>query len=203
MKTKFWLILLLSVSFGGCLLANHFNLFKLSNIASYQPKIYAKKHIDSLKKFALENNCNSHLGIFINFKHHSGSKRFCLVNLDSQTCILDGLVCHGKGKFVYSETAKFSNEIGSNCSSEGFYKIGGKYEGKFGTSYKLHGLNSSNSMAFKRFVVLHAHECVPISPVPVTICQSEGCPTLAPEVLKKLEPYLDQSKKPVLLWIYR
>jgi len=34
------------------------------------------------------------------------------------------------------------------------------------------------------------------------ICQSEGCPTVSPNVLEQLMPYLDNLRKPVLLWIY-
>ena len=202
MKTKFWIIGFVLFCFTGCLLANHYNLFKLSNITEYQTPGYTKKHQDSLIKFAKENGYNAHLGIFINFSKHSGSNRLFLVDLDSNKLLVQGLCCHGRGKNNFKERVIFSNEIGENCSSQGFYKIGYKYNGTFGTAYKLTGLSPTNSNAFDRFVVLHGHDCVPNSTVPVAICQSLGCPTLAPEVLKKLEPYLDSSKKPILLWIY-
>ncbi|MFM9946155.1 MAG: murein L,D-transpeptidase catalytic domain-containing protein, partial [Bacteroidia bacterium] len=158
--------------------------------------------IDRMVKFAKNEGYNPHLGIFINLRKHSGSNRLFLVDLDSQRTLLAGLCCHGKGKSGIKESASFSNTVGGNCSSSGFYKIGYKYNGTFGTAYKLTGLNETNSNAFERFVVLHGHDCVPASPVPVSICQSLGCPTLAPEVLKKLEPFLDKSKQPVLIWIF-
>ncbi len=63
-------------------------------------------------------------------------------------------------------------------------------------------LNSSNSNAFKRYVVLHAHDCVPESDVnPLPICQSDGCPTVSLLFLQDLKAILDDSKKTMLLWM--
>ena len=64
------------------------------------------------------------------------------------------------------------------------------------------GLEKTNDNAFKRFVVLHAHECVPETEVKDEICQSDGCPTVSPGFLQYIKPIIDRSKKPVLLWIY-
>ena len=41
----------------------------------------------------------------------------------------------------------------------------------------------------------------PVHPYP--ICQSDGCPTVSPNFLKELQPILDKSSKPVLLWIFQ
>ena len=76
--------------------------------------------------------------------------------------------------------------------------------GKFGLAYKLYGLDSTNSKAFERFVVLHAHSCVPNEEIdPEPLCQSWGCPTVSPEFLQELKKYIDASEKPILLWIYQ
>lgn len=82
-------------------------------------------------------------------------------------------------------------------------KIGSSYKGKFGLAYKLHGLDATNSNAYKRFVVLHSHECVPENETaPLPICQSDGCPTVSPDFLKTLSIIIDSSKRAVLLSIY-
>ena len=91
---------------------------------------------------------------------------------------------------------------GSNCSSIGRYKIAEKYSGSFGRSYRLDGLDKSNSNARLRSIVLHSHSCVPDIETGLKICQSEGCPTLSPALLDRLEPLLDQEIKPVLMWMY-
>jgi hypothetical protein len=92
--------------------------------------------------------------------------------------------------------------VGIGCTSLGKYKIGNSYTGKWGYSYKLHGLDSSNNNAFERTVVLHSHSCVPESEVDDDICQSNGCPTVSPNMLGELKTIINNSKKPVLLWIY-
>lgn len=135
---------------------------------------------------------------------HSGKQRFFIYNLKNNSIESAGLVTHGAGSVTGSETLFFSNTPGGNCTSLGRYKIGNPYQGKFGLAYKLYGLDTSNNKAFERFVVLHAHECVPVSEVfPLTICPSLGCPTVAPAFLKKLSGYLDKSKKPILMNIYQ
>ncbi len=82
------------------------------------------------------------------------------------------------------------------------YSIGIPYTGRFGPAYKLHGLEASNRTAFERFVVLHGHQCVPATETGDEICQSDGCPTVAPAFLKVLGPLIRKSAKPVLLWIF-
>ncbi|MGZ5191235.1 MAG: murein L,D-transpeptidase catalytic domain-containing protein, partial [Flavisolibacter sp.] len=90
----------------------------------------------------------------------------------------------------------------SGCTSLGKYKIGNPYQGKFGLAYKLYGLDKTNSNAFSRFVVLHAHDCVPDDETENEICQSPGCPTVSVAFLKELKTMINNSEKPVLLWIY-
>ncbi len=97
---------------------------------------------------------------------------------------------------------RFSNTPGSNASSSGRFRIGRAYQGCFGLAYRLHGLDSTNSNALRRYVVLHAHDCVPETEVyPAAICMSQGCPTVSPGLLRELVPYLDQSERPVMLEI--
>jgi L,D-transpeptidase catalytic domain len=66
----------------------------------------------------------------------------------------------------------------------------------------MHGLDSSNNNAFKRTVVLHAHTCIPESETKEDICQSNGCPAVSPVFLKHLKTLINNSRRPVLLWIY-
>jgi hypothetical protein len=133
----------------------------------------------------------------------SGKKRFFVYNLVNDSIEYAGLVAQGSGRNHPDNGIEFSNAANSLCTSLGRYKIGGSYTGKFGLAFKLYGLDATNSNAFKRFVVLHAHSCVPVDETaPVPICQSWGCPTVAPAFLNALKKYIDQSEKPVLLNIY-
>jgi hypothetical protein len=64
--------------------------------------------------------------------------------------------------------------------------IGAPYTGRFGRAYKLHGLGSSNSQAFRRNIVLHSYFYVPEAETdPYPICNSLVCPMVSPGFLQQ------------------
>jgi L,D-transpeptidase catalytic domain len=155
------------------------------------------------KLFTQANKFNASLCFLVDMKPESGANRFFVYDLENDSIRNQGLVTHGRCNKSWLTGREFGNTVGCGCTSLGKYKVGASYYGRFGLAYKLHGLDSTNSNAFKRFVVLHSHECVPAQEVaPYPICQSDGCPTVAPSFLKELQDILDKSSKPVLLWIY-
>lgn len=182
---------------------------KISNTGSSKliPKTDVKNNATTLsispmglKKYLKANNFNTTHCFLIDMKIESGKKRFFVYNVIKDSVELSGLVTHGSG-LQSADSIQFSNECNSLCTSLGKYKIGKSYNGKFGLAYKLYGLDKTNSNAFNRFVVLHAHSCVPSGEMPYNICQSWGCPTVAPSFLQQLQPYIDNSTKPILLEI--
>ncbi len=166
--------------------------------------IRLKRYAVNLKGNILKNNLSNRYCFMIDMGIASGSKRFFIFDLEKDSIVQAGLVTHGSGVNHSPNSIAYSNEPGSNCTSEGKYKIGKSYDGKFGLAYKLHGLDKSNSNAFNRFVVLHAHPCVPDNEIaPLKICMSWGCPTVSPAFLNQLKIYISQSEKPILLWIFK
>lgn len=157
---------------------------------------------EEAKKFISQKGYNDNVCFFIDMALASGQNRFFIYNLKKDSIQSKALVAHGNCFEYWLEGRRYSNVVGSGCTSLGKYKIGSPYTGKFGYSYKLHGLDSSNSNAFERTVVLHAHSCVPDAETSDEICQSNGCPTVSPDFLKQLKTIINESKKPVLLWIY-
>lgn len=136
----------------------------------------------------------------INMKTPSRSFRFFIVDLKDGKIIDNGMVAHGinSQKGVDDELV-FSNELNSGCSSLGKYRIGEKYRGRFGDAYKLYGLDSSNSNAFRRAIVLHKYQEVPDAEQPSQICYSLGCPMVSPNFFRKIQEKVDNSSKLVLL----
>ncbi|MBP6431103.1 MAG: murein L,D-transpeptidase catalytic domain family protein [Ferruginibacter sp.] len=153
-----------------------------------------------LKKYLKANKFNTTHCFLIDMKIPSNYKRFFVYNVVKDSVELSGLVTHGSGT-QSTEEIIFSNQPNSLCTSLGKYKVGKSYNGKFGLAYKLYGLDSSNNNAFARAVVLHSHSCVPTEEVNYPICESWGCPTVAPIFLQQLQTYLDKSAKPILLEI--
>lgn len=154
-----------------------------------------------LKIFTQQKGYNDRIAFLIDMSIPSGRKRFFVYNIQKDSVEAAGMVTHGQGS--PKPEIEFSNVPGSYCTSRGKYKIGKSYQGRFGLAYKLYGLDKTNDKAFERFVVLHSHDCVPeVETDPMGICQSQGCPTVAPAFLQKLKTYLDHSGKPILMEIF-
>ena len=187
-----------------------FNLYPANNSFSFKKNADRSETIFRLKQKAISaanftkaNKFNATRCFMVDMRIASGKERFFVYNLQKDSIEKAGLVTHGSGSDKGREELFFSNIPNSNCTSLGKYRVGKPYNGRFGLAYKLYGLDDSNSKAFERFVVLHAHACVPNEEVaPLTICESWGCPTVAPAFLSTLKTYINSSEQPILLWIY-
>lgn len=161
-----------------------------------------KKKSTEAISFIKKNGYNESVCFFIDMTFPSGQNRFFVYDVVKDSIQKSGLVTHGRCNKMWLEGRKYSNEPGCGCASLGKYKIGNSYNGRFGLAYKLYGLDKTNNNAFKRFVVLHSHECVRETEVQDEICQSDGCPTVSPQFLQHLKPVIKQSSTPILLWIF-
>lgn len=156
-----------------------------------------------LLQYARQHGYNTHTCFLIDMSIASGKNRFFVYDLQKDSVLDAGLVAHGCCNKEWLSGRKYGNEIGCGCTSLGKYKIGGAYKGRFGTSYKLIGLDSTNSNAYNRFVVLHPYSAVPDNEVdPYPICQSNGCPMVSPAFMNKLAGIINASPRPLLLHIF-
>jgi hypothetical protein len=92
----------------------------------------------------------------VDFSKPSSEPRFFVVDMASGN-VESHLVCHGRGSDPahsgYLE--RFSNDFGSYASSNGAYTTGDYYQGKYGLSLRVEGLDWSNSNADARAIVIH------------------------------------------------
>lgn len=176
--------------FIGCTCkADHFSKAYFLEILKKEPPPFAP--IPGVCS-GLSKQINEEMIFFINYGLPSNRERFFVLDLEHCLILERGLACSGR---VNEEgRVRFSNVPGSNCSSKGLMKIGEKYTGQFGKSFRLHGMESGNSNVLNRFVVLHSHECVPDEVVEYNICNSQGCPTVSPNYWKVLEKYVDSGQ---------
>lgn len=161
-----------------------------------------KEKATEAKSFTRQKGYNTEICFMIDMSIASGQPRFFVYNLKKDTVLNAGLVTHGRCNENWLEGRKYGNTAGCGCTSLGKYRIGYSYMGRFGLAFKLYGLESTNDKAFERFVVLHAHSCVPETAINDPICQSDGCPTVSPGFLQQLKPMISHSEKPVMLWIF-
>ncbi|MBP5455342.1 MAG: murein L,D-transpeptidase catalytic domain family protein [Paludibacteraceae bacterium] len=169
------------------------------------------KEVDDLTKihqkakearlYALNHGMNLRFCFLLDFSYDLYTRRFFVYDLVDSRVLETSLVSHGHGKGNTVDRVVFSNEIGSNCSSLGKYRVGERAYSQRGVHfhYKLHGLESTNSNAFQRSVVLHSFEYFGCdSPCLV----SEGCAIVCDDMMLYLDGLLQSEKNPTLLWIF-
>ena len=115
----------------------------------------------------------------VDFSQPSTSKRLYIFDtLDKKVSAY--YVAHGRGSEGSAGSnipANFSNLSGSNSSSLGIYRTLGEYVGNHGRSLRLEGLESTNSNALARAVVMHTADYVSEAFVRQTgrLGRSQGC----------------------------
>ena len=87
---------------------------------------------------------------------HSSERRFHFVNLNRQE-VESFHVSHGAGSDPEHDgwLNNYSNVEGSNASSRGAYVTWEWYQGRYGTSVRLGGLDPTNDAALRRYIVMH------------------------------------------------
>jgi hypothetical protein len=112
------------------------------------------------------------------FSMPSSEPRFHVVDLQNGT-VESHLVCHGRGSDPahsgYLE--RFSNDFGSYATSNGTYVTDDYYQGKYGLSLKVRGLDWSNDNAESRAIVIHNAWYAEPDMIPLhgQLGRSEGC----------------------------
>lgn len=193
------LLLLLSLGFiGPC---NHG--YPAKHEARDEERVRLRQKAGEQRVWLARHGFNSSFCFLVDMQVPSGKNRFFVYDLRRDSVLLSGLVAHGSGGRYFSVKPVFSNVEGSGCTSLGRYRVGYPYAGQFGPAYKLYGLDTSNSRAFARNVVLHSYAAVPEHETwPQPICNSLGCPMVAPGFLETLRPLITGTQKPVCLWIF-
>lgn len=164
-----------------------------------------QKAVQALR-YSKAHKMNTSYCILVDMRIHSGKNRLFVYDLKKKKILIEGLCAHGSGGGSGPLKPVYSNEIGSNCTSLGKYKLGSRAYSKWGihVHYKMHGLEKTNNNAFKRIVVLHSYTPVPAFqtyPLPL-FGVSSGCPVIANTTMRKIDKLLKSGQKNILLWIY-
>ncbi|WP_228441202.1 murein L,D-transpeptidase catalytic domain-containing protein [Chryseobacterium phosphatilyticum] len=161
-------------------------------------------------QFCTSKDLNTDFCILIDMSLHSGVSRFFIWDFKTHSVSEKYLVGHGCGSNSWSkdeskDRPEFSNEDGSHLSSLGKYKLQGRGYSEWGINvkYLMHGLEETNTNALKRFIVFHSWNLMSDEETfPKGSPEGWGCPTISNNAMKKIDPMIQNSKKPVLMWIY-
>jgi hypothetical protein len=119
-----------------------------------------------------------------NFSQRSSLPRFHIANLEAGT-VNSYLVTHGSGSDPDHDgwLHWFSNEPGSFATSRGAYVSYDWYNGKYGMSLRLRGLDPDNSNALDRAIVMHSAPYATPSFIAEhgVLGRSNGCFAMAPD----------------------
>ena len=162
------------------------------------------ERVKVIKEFITKNpKYNNELAFFIDMRVMSGKNRFIVYDLKKDSIVDLGLVTHGIGSETDNKPElKFSNNNSSFCTALGKYSVGSNYVGQYGKSYKLYGLDSTNSNALARSIVLHKYNQVPYEEQENAICHSLGCPMVNGIYYDRIQKLIDNSKRNIILDIY-
>lgn len=135
------------------------------------------------------------------FDQSSKAKRLWILDLKSDSLLLNTWVSHGRGSGNDMAT-KFSNLSNSYQSSLGFYVTGEVYNGKHGRSLRLDGMdNGFNDNARNRAIVLHGAPYVSSQAIKSLnrLGLSHGCPAVPLELTNHI---IDIIKEKTVLYIH-
>ena len=163
----------------------------------------------NLKEYCRKKDLSENYAIIVDYSKPSGKHRFFVCDLKKEKIIASSLCAHGAGKGSTIFSPVFSNEVGSNCSSLGHYKITGRHQMSSSglPSFRLQGLDTSNSNAMKRGILIHSAKLVSycrlgIYPfyLPLDRRISSGCFAIDIDMMDVVGDLVDKEKKPILLY---
>ena len=192
-----------------------FLVLAFTSCNAYEEKKTKKTPTPNLKTeealtYCKENNMNTNFCILVDMGTHSGIERMIVWDFKNDSIIESGLVSHGCGNKLWSwdqtkDSPVFSNTPESHLSSLGKYAIGSRAWSNWGINIKywLKGLESTNSNAVSRVIVLHGWESVSDESIyPDGTPEGWGCPAVSNNMMRFLDKTLKKADKPVLFWIY-
>lgn len=159
-----------------------YNTFNLENKLDYET--FEKAYIGYIQ---IPEKKKDLLAI-IDYSKSSSEKRFFLFDIKNERVLYISRVAHSKNS-GFEIPIKFSNDPNSFESSLGFYLTLGEYNGAFGHSLRLKGLEDNiNSNAEERAIVLHGGDIANESYLKRYgfLGRSLGCPVLPTDIVDKV-----------------
>ena len=135
----------------------------------------------------------------IDFTKSSIKERFFVIDLKNKKTLFSTYVMHGKNSGE-SIPREFSNVVNSFKSSPGFYKTENTYNGEYGYSLRLDGLEKGiNDKARERAIVVHGSQYAKPKPGAKKLDRSLGCPAIPKDISDKV---INKIKDGRLLYIH-
>lgn len=172
-----------------------YDTFQLSGKMEYRVFKMAVKGYNKIK------DKKNHYLVIVDYSKPSYEKRFVVLNMNTLKSEEYTYVAHGKNTGA-DMAVSFSNKLNSYKSSLGFYLTGKTYNGRYGYSLRLYGLEERyNSNALTRGVVIHGAEASEPSYLSKYgfLGRTEGCPAVPKSLNKQI---INKIKNGSVVFIY-
>jgi len=164
--------------------------------------IRAAKALD----YARKHEMNEKYALLLDYSIPSGTPRLFVWDYERNKVVARTYVMHGVGGGSTAKEPVFSNKAGSKCSSLGKFKVTKAHGSKLKRSYRLQGLEKSNSNAYRRGIMIHSSPWVDLwckrKYIPLHELSCQGCVTVSSRGMAYLERLIKSESKPILLWSY-
>ena len=172
------------------------NLYKELNLTNKMDFTTFSNAISGMKKLK---DVKEDIITIIDFTKSSIKERFFVIDLKNKKTLFSTYVMHGKnsGESIPKE---FSNAVNSFKSSPGFYKTENTYNGEYGYSLRLNGLEKGiNDKARERAIVVHGSQYAKPKPGAKKLDRSLGCPAIPKDISDKV---INKIKNGRVLYIH-
>ena len=156
--------------------------------------------------YARKHHLNTEYVLLLDYSIPSGTPRLFVWDYERDKVVARTYVMHGVGGGSTAKEPVFSNTAGSKCSSVGKFKVLKSHGAKLRRSYRLQGLERSNSHAYKRGIMIHRSTWVDKwcwkKYIPLHEPSCQGCITVSSKGMSYLEKLIKSESTPLLLWSY-
>lgn len=200
------LLILIGASFSLCVAFITINL----GVNLFERKFKGVDY-NTLIGYCQKHGLSESYAIVVDFNKPSGLHRFFVCDLKKHTIVASSLCAHGAGGGSTAKRPIFSNEVGSNCSSLGHFKIVGKHKMRTSglPSFKLIGLDKSNSNAERRGILIHSAKLISMFRwgmypfyLPMDKRISSGCFVVDIDMMGTIEGILEKEWNPILVYAF-
>lgn len=157
-------------------------------------------------QYARRHGLNTDYALFLDYSIPSGTPRLFVWDYDRNEVVARTYVMHGIGGGSTKSEPVFSNKPGSKCSSLGRFEVTKNHGNKIKRSYRLKGLDSSCSNAYRRGIMIHRSTWVDrwcwAEYIPLHSNSCQGCVTVSSKGMNYLENLINSQSRPLLLWSY-
>lgn len=172
------------------------NLYRELNLTNKMDFTTFSNAILGMKKLK---NIKEDIITIIDFTKSSVKERFFVIDLKNKKTLFSTYVMHGKNSGE-SIPREFSNVVNSYKSSPGFYKTENTYNGEYGYSLRLDGLEKGiNDKARERAIVVHGSQYAKPKPGAKKLDRSLGCPAIPKDISDKV---INKIKNGRVLYIH-